>query len=273
MKINKGFNYLTLASVLWGTIGIAVQFSYKAGGNSIGMVGFRTLFSLIVTIFLLDRRMLFRRESIIMGLVSGLFYETYTFAITIDGAPLSSFLLYTAPIFVAVISFGLVKERITSRKVAAIFIVIFALYLEYLGTPTFYQVFWGLMSGLTYGMLISFSKYLQTKDYREIDILGVQSFWSSILVFPLLLLNRDTISLPSLLGGVYLAVLGTIIPYYFFYKGIKYADSTIATVITALEPVVTTILSLPLLGEGLTGYQLIGSVLILLCAIWLSISV
>jgi len=48
-------------------------------------------------------------------------------------------------------------------------------------------------------------------------------------------------------------------------------DSTIATIISALEPVFTTLLAYPILGQYLTPPEILGAILILVSSIWLGI--
>ncbi|MCH1770104.1 MULTISPECIES: DMT family transporter [Metallosphaera] len=272
MKLSRAFYDLVGASVLWGTIGIAVQEAYRFGANSLGIVLFRTLFSCLILFYQGNRKILLRWESIAMGLIAGTFYEIYAFTIILDGAPLSSFLLYTAPLFVILFSYALFKEELNLRKVIGSFIVIVALYLDYLGTPTPVELIWGILSGVSYAGLISYSKFLQLRGFSGWDVLSAQSVWSLPLSLVVSLPFSRSISVGSVAGGLYMAILGTIIPYYLFYRGIKLMDSAIATVISALEPVVTTLLAYPLLGQTLTPLQILSASMILGSSIWLSLS-
>ncbi|MCG3108143.1 hypothetical protein L3N51_00424 [Metallosphaera sp. J1] len=272
MRLNRAFYDLVGASVLWGTIGIAVQEAYRVGANSFGIVLFRTLFSCLILLYGGNRKILLRWESAVMGIITGAFYEIYAFTIILDGAPLSSFLLYTAPLFVILFSFVLFREELSLRKVMGSVIVIVALYFDYLGTPTPVELMWGILSGMSYAALISFSKFLQLRGFSGWDVLSAQSVWSLPLSLVVILPFSRSVSLGSVAGGLYMAVFGTIIPYYLFYRGIKIMDSAIATVISALEPVVTTLLAYPLLGQILTPLQILSAALILASSIWLSVS-
>ncbi|MEM0169400.1 MAG: DMT family transporter [Metallosphaera sp.] len=270
MKWDRAFYNLIGASVLWGTIGVIVQESYKVGATSLGIVLFRTVFSSIITIPYFTRR-IFSWKSIIMGLISGIFYEIYTYTIILDGAPLSSFLLYTSPLFVIIFSYLLFKEKITLVKFIGSALVIVALYLNYLGTPTLLELVWGILSGITYAILISFSKYLQMHGFSGWEVLSSQSLWSMLPTSMSILFLNKVHLLPSALGGVYMAIFGTIIPYYLFYKGIKTFDSTVATIISSLEPVTTTILAYFFLNQTLTTFQIIGATIIIISSLWLGI--
>jgi EamA-like transporter family. len=272
MRLTSGFRDLMIASLLWGTIGIAVQLAYRDGGSSYGIVFYRSLFSAILSIFITGKSKLLTVKAVALGVIAGIFYEIYAFTIIYDGAPLSSFLLYTAPLFVSIFAFSLFGEKITVTKLLASLLVVGSLYLSYLGTPSILQVLWGVASGASYAALISVSKYLQTKQVSDWDLVGAQSLWSLIPVGLAVPFFREGLfSLGSIWGGAFLCIIGTILPYYFFYRGVRVMDSTIATVISALEPVFTTLLAYPILGQYLTPPEILGAILILVSSIWLGI--
>jgi|BEDMetMinimDraft_2_1075160.scaffolds.fasta_scaffold01774_3 drug/metabolite transporter (DMT)-like permease len=259
MKLREGFFEVLLASFLWGTVGVAIEYFYDLGSSPYSLVFFRTLISGIISFFLVDLKVLTKGEGILMGLISAFFYELYALAVTIDGASLATVLLFTSPLWVTLISWRLVKEGITAIKVISSLLIISGVYLMYLGTGTILQIAIGLASGLIYGLLISYSRLLQVKQYKEKEIIAFQSIWGMPFVLPFL----RGVNLPSLYGGVYLALFASIIPYYFFYRGMKKSDSVTATIISSMEPVFTIAIAIPLLKEHLNGLQLLGASIII----------
>ncbi len=258
MRTINGYVDLTLAAFFWGTIGIAVDYFYTLGGNPFTMVIIRSIVSTIISLFIV-KRIILSKNSVIMGLVSSLFYLTYIYTIPIDGPSLSAVLLYTAPIWVSLFSYFLVKERTTVGKITSSLLIIIGLYIMYLGVPTLLEFILGLASGLTYAGLISFSRFLQYKGMKDWEIIFSQSLWSIPFSLPFV----KVFNLPSVFSGIYLGIFATAIPYFFFYRGMNKTDSITASIITALEPVFTIILSMIIFKEFLNFYETIGSIIIL----------
>ncbi|MCL7749436.1 DMT family transporter [Halalkalibacter alkaliphilus] len=131
-KINAYFLVMVGAS-LWGLTGLFVQHLYSFEFIPWEVVGIRLIFStLILGLFLLfyDRNLLKIKTQDIgffigTGIASIAFFN-YCFFTTIEQANLSIavVLLYTAPVFVTLISRILFKESLNINKVAALVVVI-----------------------------------------------------------------------------------------------------------------------------------------------------
>jgi drug/metabolite transporter (DMT)-like permease len=265
MRLKKGFYDLIITSFLWGTIGIATQFFYIEGANPYSLVLFRSISATIISIFIIDIRNILNFRQVLLGLFAATFYETYIYTITVDGAALSAVLLYTAPLWVFILSKILVKETTNLIKIISAICIVIGLYIIYEGTLNLLETFLGIMSGFTYALLVSYSRYLQIKGSKEWEMIASQSLWSLPFVVVLEIFSR--INLPSLFGGIYLGIFATILPYFFFYKGMSKTDSGTATIISALEPVFTIILAFILFDEKLNLIQFIGTIIILVSVI------
>ncbi|AWR96332.1 EamA family transporter [Acidianus sulfidivorans JP7] len=270
MSLAKGISNLTITAFLWGTIGIVTQIGYENGANSFQIILVRSLVSSL-SIFLLSKKsILFSRYSVIMGIITGIFYETYIFSIEILGASLSAVFLYTAPIWVVLMS-KFTKDKITYQRIFSAIIVVLGVYLIYFTiTYQVLNIIFGLLSGLTYGLVIVFSRIMQLKRYSNYEILASQSLWSIPIAVAFFSLTFK-ISIASIYTGLYLGLIPTFLGYILFYNGMKITDSIIATVITSLEPVFTILLAMPILHIFLSLLQIIGSALVLLGSIIISI--
>lgn len=263
----SGYIDLTLAAFFWGTIGIVVNYFYLLGGNQFAMVIIRSVFSAVISLFIV-KKIVVNKYAIGMGFVSSIFYLTYIYTIPVDGPSLSAVLLYTAPLWVSIFSYFLVKEKTNLGKIISSIMILAGLYIMYLGVPTLQQFLLGLASGLTYAGLISFSRLLQKKGMNDWEIIFSQSLWSIPFSLPFV----RVLNLPSVYAGIYLAIFATIIPYFFFYRGMKKTDSITASITTALEPVFTIILTMIIFKEFLNIYETIGTIIIL-SAIFLSVKI
>ncbi|EWG06630.1 MAG: hypothetical protein ASUL_08454 [Candidatus Aramenus sulfurataquae] len=260
MRLKKGFIDLVLSSFFWGTIGIATEFFYERHANAFSLVLFRSVTATVIVIFLVKAKRIVNKWLALMGLVASVFYVTYIYTITVDGPSLSAVLLYTAPLWVFLISRATEGSKASPIKLVTATLVVVGLYLIYEGTPNLVETLLGMASGLTYALLIVYSRLLQLKGFNDWEIIASQSLWSLPFVsFSL----AYPVTLSSVIGGIYLGVFATVIPYFFFYRGMRSTDSITASIITALEPVFTIIMTLVIFEQGLNPLQWVGTALIL----------
>ncbi|MFP3346980.1 MAG: EamA family transporter [Sulfolobaceae archaeon] len=270
MKLKKGITDLFISSFLWGTIGVAVQIGYGEGANPFQMVMIRSLVSSILILPLIKIRRIIDFPSILLGIIAVTFYETYIYTINYLGASLSAVFLYTAPLWVLLYSLISKSEEINIRKIAASFSVFLGVYLMYLSNITLKDLYLGLASGITYALLIIQSRRLQLRRMTNTEIIASQSLWSFPFSLIFLFFNSFDLTIASIYTGVYLALFATLLPYYFFYKGMGKSDSITATVISTLEPVFTIFLAFVILHQVLTFLQVLGSLVIIVSAILIS---
>jgi len=255
------------AAFLWGTMGIVVDFLYPLGGNPFSMVLFRSLFGLIFLLFYRNFKRLLNFKLFITGILNGIFIEIFVVSITIAGAPFMAVMLYTSILFVIIFSFLFIKEKITKIKIISGLLIFIGLYLTYLGTVNFYYIILGLMSGLVYGLLISFSKKLQFSGFDNNSIIAAEVVWSIPLIVLVSIFVNINYNIYSISGGLYLAIFAEIVPYYLFYRGMKKMDSSLSMMISSMEPVFTIILAFFILNKTLTLFQFIGASVIIMSII------
>jgi drug/metabolite transporter (DMT)-like permease len=263
--LNKGVPDLLIASLIWGTIGIITEIGYEYGANSFASVLVRSVVASIFSLLVVGKNSLSpTKENLIMGGISTAFYEVYVFTIERIGAPLSAVFLYTAPMFVVVLSKVFTNDRITLNKAIASIMVFAGVYLIYLSNVTFLDLSLGIASGFTYALLILFSRFMQNKGISDMGILSSQSIWGLPMTLVISFLFSPTISVSSTLTGLYLGLVATVIAYIFFYRGMRKTDSIIASIVTSMEPVFTVILSWLILNEVLTPLQVLGFIVIIM---------
>ncbi|WP_054846761.1 DMT family transporter [Sulfuracidifex tepidarius] len=262
--MKKGVPDLLTASFIWGTIGIVTEIGYDYGANSFASVLIRSVVASVFSLSAVGRKSLVpSRENLIMGAISTAFYEVYVFTIEVIGAPLSAVFLYTAPLFVVVLSKVVTQDAITFSKVVASVMVFLGVYLIYLSDVTTLDLALGVASGLTYALLIVFSRFMQMKGMSDMEIISSQSVWGLPMTMVISFLLSPDVSVSSTYW-IYLGVVATVIAYIFFYRGMRRTDSIIASIVTSMEPVFTVVLSWLILKETLTLLQLAGFAVIIL---------
>ncbi|BCU68128.1 hypothetical protein HS7_15650 [Sulfolobales archaeon HS-7] len=257
---NSGIHYLILASLLWGTIGIVVQET-----NSPFVEAFiRSLTGGIVGIVILkDRRNIFSKDLILLGIATTtIFEEIYMYSITVIGASLSAVMLYTAPIWI----FFLAKTKRIAMIIPTVMVLIGAYLVMDVPAITVEGVALGLLSGLTYALLIVHSNSLQKKGFKDLEIIAISLLWASLSSAPLSVLYPD-FSVSAIAAGIYLGLVSSLIAYLLFFAGMKRSGPLVASIASSLEPVFTIVLAWPILGDRLNLTQLIGCALIVVSMI------
>ncbi len=235
------------------------------------------------SLLLISRAVLIRY--IAFGLIGiALFYILAAEGVILTNVATASVLLYTAPAFVTLLAWQIWREPITSRKLAALVAAFIgcalvagaydpnALALNWVGTLV------AILAGLGYAILTIFSKASTG-----------QSPWTTIvysLVFGMLfLLPLQFVSIPGMDGAglrpliedgtSWFFVLGlglgpTLGSYLLFNTGLKHVPASNASVVATIEPVVAGFLGFLLLGQTLAWPQILGAVLVVGAALWLT---
>ena len=278
----KKYIPIILAGCLWGLMGIFVRLFNEWGLGSIEISECRSVFTaliLMIYIFITDRNSLKIRFKDIWcfvgtGILSILFFN-YCYFYTIEKTTLSfaAILLYTAPIFVMLMSALLFKEKITGRKIVALVLAVTgcALVSEIFSgslnfAPKYFVV--GIGAGIGYALYSIFSRYGIMRGYSPLTI-TVYTFLFSALGGGFLTDFESVGRVFGSNGGRYLvvavyALITTILPYILYTMGLKKVENSKASVVVSVEPVTATVVGIILFGEFPSIWGISGIVLILL---------
>lgn len=263
------------AGVLWGTIGIFVRTLTAAGFSPMQLIAFRAYISAAVLVAFLaikDRSLLKirLRDSWCFagtGIASFVFFN-YCYFIAIGDTSLSiaAVLLYTAPIFVMVLSLLFFKEKMTGRKTIALILAFLGCVLV---TGVFSQnlfvtktgIIAGLLSGFLYALYSIFGRFALNR-YSSVTVTAYTFVFASIGATPM----ADLGSLPTIIGGnmgllgfiLLFAVLSGVLPYLLYTKGLSHVESGQASIMASVEPVVATVIGILFFHESLTPWGVLG---------------
>ncbi|WP_059102841.1 DMT family transporter [Shouchella shacheensis] len=284
--MSKSSAYLSIAlgAALWGIIGLFVTRLYELGFEPVHVVTLRVTCAaifLVGFVFLKDKRKLVIRLAdgryfIGTGIVSILFFNWFLFqAIEMTTISVATTLLYTAPMFVLVLSRVFFKEWITKEKGVALFFTLIgcALVVGLLPTGTEAISLTGLLlgigSGFFYALYSIFGKFALAK-YEAMTVSTYTFVFAAVAIAPF----SGLWHVPHLLGNgqVWLYVLGlgffsTTLAFLLYTKGLQYVESSKASIIATIEPVVAVLVSVLLVGEALTLWQGLGVGLVLFAVV------
>jgi len=278
----KGVLFVALGASLWGIIGIFTRFLYGEGLSPLQITFTRcivTLVSMFFAVLAIDRK-LFRIDikDIWMFIGTGLFsivffnvmYFTTQQMVSLSTA---SVLLYTAPCFVMIMSAILFKEKVTRLKIIALILAftgcVFATGLG--GDGMNIGVAYGILAGFGYALYSIFSKYALVK-YSLPTILFYTFLVATVCLLPFCDIAHVADACTNsevILYILGLGIVSTVLPYYFYTKGLKGMDAGKASIIAFIEPMVATVASIAI-GDEFGVMNVIGIALILGSVILLS---
>jgi len=125
----KGYAAITLASILWGTMGILAKLAYGYGISPEALIALRLTisFTTLAAILGLFSRKFFKiqKTDILLFLILGVFAIafqriSYFYAVNLTTATLAAILFYTYPVFVTLYAVLSLKEKITFGTLLAI---------------------------------------------------------------------------------------------------------------------------------------------------------
>ena len=273
---------IIVSAVLWGTISIYYRNLTGLGMTRMDAVFTRVLIAaVIIGIFLLifDRKKLrIRLRDLWIFIGTGLLSMftmniSYCSAIDMTSAAVAAVLLYTAPVFVAVMSVLLFRDKLSPRKIFALLLTIpgCALVSGLLdgggGHYPALGIGMGLLSGFSYALYTIFSRYALDRDYSPLTI----SFWtfafSSLaavfFVSPAEVFSIMAGSAKAAVNGVGLGFLTAALPYFLYTRGLEKVPNSDASVIATVEPVVAALVSLLIYHEPMSLSAALGIVIVL----------
>jgi DME family drug/metabolite transporter len=287
----KGAVLVMAAAFLWGTTGIISKFTFaETNVGPVSLAWYRLLFAVPALGILVRIRghkiSLTRREVALFacfGFLSlsafeALFFTSF-FYTTVQHA---AALLYTAPAFVAILSWLILKERLTKGKVIAVALSILGAFLilgVVVGEPLFAsrtQIgdWLAIASGLGYSTWFIFGKILgKNRDPFVTSFLAL--CFGAVFLFPIMV-GLEGLRIPnSLLAWQLVATIGlvpTAVAYVLYLGGLKLIEATRASVFAIIEPVTAAVLGFLFLHEMFTYVSLVGFALIISSIVLISLS-
>lgn len=277
-----------IAGICWGLISIFVNSLKSLGFNSIQVVAIRCFFTAVLLILFcvvkeksaLKIKLKHLPYFLGTGILSiACFNFCYFQAITlIGGASVPALLLYTAPIFVMIISIFLFHEQINLRKLIALFLTSAGLVFitgvingnEKLSLSAF---LFGIGSGFCYALYSIFGKLIGDK-YDSITITTYTFLIAAISTIPIsnvipnisLLLNAK-----GLLSAIGLALFCTVFPFLCYTNGLKKMEAGRASILATIEPLVASIIGFSFLGEEISFQKILGIFFIIFAVLILNL--
>ncbi|MCG1028518.1 DMT family transporter [Virgibacillus halodenitrificans] len=273
-----GVGLVMLAAICWGISGGIADILMTRGWNPIvisfyrGAIGFICFFAWFIFRFRENKSTSSRLYlwSIVAGIGVAGNFTLYFLSIESSSVAVAATLMYTAPVFVLLISFLLRIERSSWFKWGCIFSVVVGIILL-TGTyntnseaVSFLGLAAGLSAGLSYTLFI-FGFKNSSSIGKPQTTLTIAFFSFCLILFLFVDKNEAATVLTSGDIGWFLllGILGAGISFIFYVIGIRKTAPTTASMVAMVEPVTASLFGVLLLGDQLTLIQFFGMVIIL----------
>ena len=276
--MNTSYLYIISGAALWGLIGLFVKMLAAQGFTSLQIVALRAVASaLCITLVVLKAgtqalRIRLRDSWLFVGtgILSLVFFNyCYFSCIQLSSMAVAALLLYTAPIFVMLLSLVLFKERFTALKGLA-------LICTFIGcafvtgafssdlTLSVSGIIFGLGSGIGYALYSIFGKYA-VRRYSSLTITAYTFYFSVLGSVPLAGFNAATLAKidgTTILGSLGLGTVCAVIPYLLYTKGLAKVEAGQASILATVEPFVAAAVGTLCFNEPMTFSKAVGMALI-----------
>lgn len=247
-----------------------------------GLITFAVLFT---GLLLFDRKTLkIRLRDIWCFIGTGAFSVSffnfcYFKTMTLTSLSVAAVLLYTAPVFVMIMSFFLFKEKMTKAKVLALFIAFIGCALvsgigSEAGELSAGGVLVGLGAGFGYALYSIFGRYALMRGYSSVTITVYTFLFAAVSTVFLVdvpsIINTAGTYPEISLYGVFMILFVTLFPYLCYTKGLAGMENGTASVIASIEPVVATALGVIIYKEEMTLESILGMILVLVSIVILN---
>ncbi|MEE1087000.1 MAG: DMT family transporter [Schaedlerella sp.] len=210
-----------------------------------------------------------------MGINWILLFEAYKYT-TVSVATLS---YYFAPVIVTVVCPFLFREKMTMKQIICFIMSTLGLVMitgigEIGGDRGFIGILFGLGAAVFYATVILLNKFI--KNVEGIHRTFLQFLAAIVVLLPYVMLTSG-VTLGSMdgIGWINLLIVGLIhtgLTYCMYFSSLKELPGQKAAILSYIDPLVAVLISVMVLNETMTLWQIIGGILILGFTLWNEIS-
>lgn len=282
-NMGKGIFWAICASALWGISGTVLQYiSQNLAIPATWFLSVRTLGAglilLVASAFIYGKKMfgVFKSWRLIgwllaysvFGLMANLL--TFFYSIQTGNAAAATILQYLSPLFI-VLGTLLIQRKLPMRtdliafaiSMIGLFLAITKGNIHTLSIP-FDSLIWGILSGVSAAFYVVLPRPI-VKENSPIIVLGWGMFISGILfnIWHPFWINHPHITFQLVTAVSTVILIGTILAFSLLLYSLNFAPSAVISIVDAVQPVVTFILSIIFLHVQISWIEAFGSLLII----------
>jgi drug/metabolite transporter (DMT)-like permease len=301
LNLTRGYSIAVIAAAILSTTAIFIRyltqtFHIPALVLAFWRDGFVALTLLAILKLLSPRLLRVDRKHLLFliayGLVLSLFNSLWTISVALNGAAISTVLVYCSAGFTALLGWWLLKERLDWSKLVAVALSLAGCVLvsgaldAAAWSANLLGIFTGVVSGLGYAIYTLMGRSASQRGLNPWTITFYAFVFATVFLLAFNLFSGGvlpgTTATPAGLfwlgnalpgwGILFLLAAGPTVAGFGLYNvSLGYLPSSIANLILTLEPVFTTLIAYILLSERLNGVQIGGSLMILSGVVFLRV--
>lgn len=284
MKKIHGILYIVLSAIAFGIMPILAKLAYSGGASVQTTLFLRFSFAtLMLFCYIKSKNISLKLEKkqyvllIFLGvagysLTSTMLFLSYNYI----SVGMATMIIHSYPAIVTFLSFVFYGEKLSLKKILCLILCILGIFIMVdLGVANYdiKGILLALISAIGYSFYVLGASHKSIKSTNNYVITFYISLVSAISILALGL-PTQTISLNirfySLVAILLLAFISTVIGLIAFLQGVKIIGPSNASIFGTLEPIVTLVLGILILGEGVDFKTILGSVLIIISMIILA---
>ena len=284
-KVKNPRLMLIVSMTIFGTLGIFVRNIPVSSGE---LALYRAILAaLLIAIYLIitKQRISFTKikkevpllllSGIAMGVNWILLFEAYKYT-TVSLATLS---YYFAPVIVTVVCPVLFHERLTGKQILCFIVSTIGLVMitgigDIGSGSDFIGILFGLGAAVFYATVILLNKFI--KNVEGIPRTFLQFLSAILILIPYVMLSGGmSLGGMNAVGWINLLIVGLVhtgVTYCMYFSSLKELPGQKAAILSYIDPLVAVLISVTILGEKMTIWQIAGGVLILGFTLWNEVS-
>ena len=257
----KGIMLVLIASVLWSIGGLLVKL---LDWNPVAISGTRSIIAALVLLAYIKKPKITKSKPQILGAIA---YSTtvlfYVIANKLTTAANAILLQYTAPIFVALLSFWILKEKVHWYDIISIGVVIFGMGLFFIEDVSSGNILGNIIAIVSGFTLACCTLALRAqKDGSGMETICLGNLLTFIIAIPFILKVEATMR--DLIVAISLGVFQLGISYIFYVNSLKYITALEAILIAVFEPILNPLWVYIFLREKPGINAIIGGVIVII---------
>ncbi|MCB2358825.1 DMT family transporter [Clostridium estertheticum] len=284
MEKTKGSLYIILSASAFGIMPILAKLSYKGGANAYSTLFLRFLFAAIMLFYYLKTKgisMKLTKKQSILILVIGVFGFTLTtsslyMSYNYIGIGMASMIFYIYPSIVTILAYMFYKEKIYSKKIISLIISLMGIYILIDKASVSFNIkgiILALIAAVLYSLYVLGASNKEFKNINSYVLTFYISCASATVMFIAAISTNNFsihISFYALVAILLIAFISTVVALMAFLEGVRLIGPSKASILSTIEPIVSLILGIIILGEAISSRIIIGSIMIVLSVVILT---